>query len=331
MPNPLVGVAAASLASSVVGSQGAKRAGEAQENAARTGVAEQRAARESFEQRTEPFRQLGLAAAGPILQSLGIEVPEILASPEAYQSRQRLDYLNEQIEGFDPQSSQPPMVRLASSIKNRGLERGINQGLESASKRQGDARLQELITERDAIQRQLSRSEPSLPGEASSLTPQTELERINPLVSFLRDEGFEDIEESAAAQGRLRSGGTLQDLTRFNTNLAATVVPQLQQQRFNQLFNLLGLGQNAAVGQGSAALSTASNIGNLLQSGGIAQAQGQLGSAQQIQGGISDLSGILGLLQTSPPQTSGGNFNTGTQVDFSSGAVSSPIPNAWNF
>ena len=98
----------------------------------------------------------------------------------------------------------------------------------------------------------------------------TQAGQINPLVDFLRREGFEDIQESAAAQGRLRSGGTLEDLTQFNTDLALNA----QQQRFNQLFSLLGLGANAATGQGTAALSTGTNLSNILQNRGEAQAQG---------------------------------------------------------
>ncbi len=125
----------------------------------------------------------------------------------------------------------------------------------------------------------------------------SQIEEVNPLVSFLRDQGFEDIQESAAASGTLRSGGTLQDLSRFNTNLAATVVPQLQQQRFNQLFNLLGLGQNAAVGQGTASLNTATNIGSLLQDRGnnqavLANTQGEIAGNT-----LADLAGIYGRYQ----------------------------------
>jgi hypothetical protein len=169
-------------------------------------------------------------------------------------------------------------------------------------------------------------------GQAPSAPGETELAQINPLVSFLRDQGFEDIQESAAARGRLRSGGTLEDLTEFNTNLAATVAPHLQQQRFNQLFSVLGLGQNAAVGQGSAALSTSANIANLLGAQGQAQAAGALGRGQAINQGISGLAGAFGAQQAglfNPNQgTTGGVINTGTQVDPLTGAVSSPIPQA---
>jgi hypothetical protein len=199
-----------------------EEAAEAQQRGLEAGISEQRAARESFEQRTDPFRQVGLAAGAPLLQQLGISIPQGIGS------------------GTVPKSSG-----------------GMQQ-----------------------------------------------LEEINPLVSFLRDEGFRDIQESAAARGTLRSGGTLEDLTRFNTNLAATVAPQLQQQRFNQLFNVLGLGANTAAGQGTAALQTGANIANLQSGIGQAQAQGILGqeaARDQLRG---DVAGVFGF-------GSGGGFGGG--------------------
>lgn len=140
-----------------------------------------------------------------------------------------------------------------------------------------------------------------------------QLEEINPLLSFLRDEGFTDIQESAAARGRLGAGGTLKDLTRFNTQLATTVVPQLQNQRFNQLFNVLGLGSNVALGQGvqniqpiSSGVPSATNIGNLLTNAGNAQAQGFINQGNATTGLVNNLAGIFGAQQ-------GGFFNSPQQ------------------
>jgi len=124
--------------------------------------------------------------------------------------------------------------------------------------------------------------------------PTQQLSEINPVVDFLRNQGFEQIQESAAAQGRLGAGGTLKDLTQFNTDLTSTIVPQLQNQRFNQLFNVLGLGQNAAAGQGSAALQTGTNISNLLGNVGAAQAGQQIGQANAITGGLQNLAAGAG-------------------------------------
>ena len=124
--------------------------------------------------------------------------------------------------------------------------------------------------------------------------PNAGLEQINPIVDFLRKEGFNDIQESAAAGGRLGAGGTLRDLTQFNSDLTSTVIPQLQNQRFNQLFNVLGLGTNAATGQGNAFLSTANNIGNLFTQRGIQRQQGIQGRADAQTGFIENASEAAG-------------------------------------
>ena len=132
--------------------------------------------------------------------------------------------------------------------------------------------------------------------------PLTGLDEINPLVSFLRDQGFEQIQESAAGRGF--TGGTLNELAEFNTQLGATIVPGLQQQRFNQLFNLVNLGQNTAAGVGQAGLQTATNIGNAFGNIGSIQGQGALNQGNIATSGISDLAGLFGFQQ-------GGGFGGG--------------------
>ena len=135
--------------------------------------------------------------------------------------------------------------------------------------------------------------------------PTQQLAEINPIVDILREQGFTDIQETAAAQGRLGAGGTLQDLTQFNTDLAATIVPQLQNQRFNQLFNVAGLGANVSSGQGTATLNTAGNIANLLGNRGEAKAGGAIGKANAITETISNLTQLAGLATGG----AGGGFN----------------------
>lgn len=133
--------------------------------------------------------------------------------------------------------------------------------------------------------------------------PTQGLAEINPVVDFLRKEGFEDIQESAAAGGRLGAGGTLRDLTQFNTDLTSTIVPQLQNQKFNQLFNLLGLGSNAASGQATGTQSTAVNTQNLLQSTGRSEATNAIQQANAITGALSSLSGAAGAFGGTPAAT----------------------------
>ncbi len=167
--------------------------------------------------------------------------------------------------------------------------------------------------------------------------PNQGLEQINPIVDFLRKEGFEDIQESAAAGGRLGAGGTLKDLTQFNTDLTSTIVPQLQNQRFNQLFSAAGLGQNAAFGEAGNILQTGSNISNLHSARGVAgqnaatgvadaQAQGTIGRTNALTGTLSNLSGAAGAFGGG-----GGNALSGGQGLQSSGIPIGELPKAQFF
>ena len=232
MSNPVGIIGGASIVSGVIGARGARNAAGAQSDSIKAGISEQRAAREDYNQRSEPFRQVGLSVAPHILADLGIEIPKPL-----------LDAMGE---------------------------------------------------------------------DYQAPTGATQLEQINPLVSFIRDQGYEDIQETAAAQGRLRSGGTLRDLTDYNTKLASTIVPQLQQQRFNQLYNLLGIGANTTAQQGTATLSTANNISDLLFKKGQVDAQGAMAVPNAIQNTISDASGIYGFMRGQQPSASMplGDINT---------------------
>lgn len=203
-----------------------KDAAKAQQQGYRAAIDEQRAARESFEQRVQPFSDIGLSAASPLMDLLNLQ------------------------------------------------------------------------------------DQPAIEGEYMPAGQDGLLQEISPLVSFLRQEGFEDIQESAAARGKLRSGGTLKDLAKFNTQLTSTIVPKLQEQKFNQLFNVLGLGQSSAVGQGQAALQTGGNIGNFQAGIGQSRAGGILGAENAKDQTRSDIAGLLGGMQggafTPPPQTFGG-------------------------
>ncbi len=156
------------------------------------------------------------------------------------------------------------------------------------------------------------------------------LEEVNPVVSFLRQQGFEQIQESAAAQGRLGAGGTLRDLVDYDASINSTLVPQMQQQRFNQdlalfnqqlqgnnqalgennqnfnqLYNVATLGSNAAAGQGTASLNSAAGVSNVLSNNasvqgqaaiaaGNATANGAIGQANAITGAVSNLAGVAG-------------------------------------
>jgi len=195
-------------------------------------------------------------------------------------------------------------IGTAAAILGAAVIGGVAQGVGSskaakATVKGNDAAIAEQRAAREAF---FKRTQPfvdfgleSIEGLRSLLfDPTAGLDEINPIVDILRNQGFEQIQETAAAGGRLGAGGTLKDLTQFNSDLTTTVIPQLQNQRFNQLFSVLGLGQNAAVGQGTAALQTGSNIGNFLSSSGRAQSEGIVGQTNALTNTLGNFASAFG-------------------------------------
>lgn len=300
----------ATLLGSALQSRGVKRAGESQERSSQGAIEGQLTAQREAAARTQPFADIGLSAGPALAQLLGLPAP---ITQEERDIRSRIDALDQTI-AAGPQQTRIP------GFAGRNLPGG-RAFLEAASNALGvgeDQAFDEqaLTNERQELQGQLDALSQERP-QASQLPqdPGGLLAQANPLVSFLRDQGFEDIQESAAAQGRLGAGGTLQDLTEFNTQIASTVVPQLQQQRFNQLFNVLGLGSNAAAGQSSQQLQTASNISGIQQALGAARGQQAVTQANIGSGLLNNLAGIVGAHQGGafrgvPPQQDGGFQST---------------------
>lgn len=100
------------------------------------------------------------------------------------------------------------------------------------------------------------------------LNPLVDLALKGPETELTRAEGFRNIQNSAAAQGKLHSGGTLAGLTQFNNMLNE----QQYATRFNSLFNLATMGANASTNQ-------ATQTSNLITGAGNAQAAGYAGIA----------------------------------------------------
>lgn len=288
-----ISTGAAILGSAVIGgvvqSRAAGDVASAGAGAAEAGIAEQRAGRLAFEERTQPFVDLGLAVQNPLLGLLGLQANPEFGSldSEIAGIQSQIDAANRANQTGQQAISQAPVSGGDGEFGLRGiLDRRRQQQAQTAFTPTDTSDLQAQLAE---LQSQRSGIEQFIPGDRAQ-----GIEEINPIVSILRDQGFEQIQETAAARGRLGAGGTLKDLTRFSSDLATTVVPQLQQQKFNQLFNVLGLGANAATGQGQAALSTASNIGNLLGNQGAANAAGITGRTNAITGTLENLAGGAG-------------------------------------
>lgn len=106
--------------------------------------------------------------------------------------------------------------------------------------------------------------------------------------------------ESQAAKGKLASGGT-------QTSLMEAIAPiymqrqgqdfeqkyNAQNQRFNQLGQLVSTGHNAAAGQGAATANATDNINELRSQGANALAAGQVGAANAQAQGTNNMIGLM--------------------------------------
>lgn len=109
----------------------------------------------------------------------------------------------------------------------------------------------------------------------------------SPDYQFALQQGTQAMQRSAAAGGTLISGGQLKAGQEFGQGLAT----QQYGNYYNRLLSLAQIGQSAASGQSSAALTAGGQIGNSIQAGGQATASGIVGSANAINGGLSSAVG----------------------------------------
>ncbi|WP_168395117.1 hypothetical protein [Acinetobacter indicus] len=103
-------------------------------------------------------------------------------------------------------------------------------------------------------------------------------------------QGENAILQNASATGGLRGGNTQAALAQFRPQL----LNQLINQRYQNYAGLTSLGQNAAAGTGNAGMQTASNISNLYQQTGAAQAGAALAQGQANANMWNGLTGAIG-------------------------------------
>lgn len=150
----------------------------------------------------------------------------------------------------------------------------------------------------NALQQQLA-----LAGVSGADAQRTAIEAIErgPEFEALTTAGEEAILQSAAATGGLRGGGTQAALAQFRPQ----VLSQLINQQYGRLGGLsatglgvtegiVGRGQSAAAGVGSAGISTGSNVANLLAQQGAAQAGGALGAAKPFAQSFGNIGTMFG-------------------------------------
>jgi hypothetical protein len=126
----------------------------------------------------------------------------------------------------------------------------------------------------------------------------------SPIFQALARQGEEAMLQQASATGGLRGGNLQGALAQFRPAL----LNQFLTQQYERLGGLSTLGQQSAAGVGSAGMTSASNIGNLLGQAGAARAGATLGSAQAFGQGLSDIATIGGMYLGRQPQNNLGRL-----------------------
>lgn len=112
----------------------------------------------------------------------------------------------------------------------------------------------------------------------------------SPEYEFTRQQGEQAVLRNASALGRVASGNTLAELTRFGQGLASTQFGNY----VNRLAVLAGLGQSATNFTGQAALATGQGIADSLVGAGNARASGIVGSGNALADALGTVGGTLG-------------------------------------
>jgi hypothetical protein len=126
----------------------------------------------------------------------------------------------------------------------------------------------------------------------------------SPIFQALARQGEEAMAQNASATGGLRGGNLQGALAQFRPAL----LNQFLEQQYGRLGGLAQMGQASAAGVGSAGMTSASNIGNLLGQAGAARAGATLGSAQAFGQGLSDIATIGGMYLGRQPQNNLGRL-----------------------
>lgn len=108
----------------------------------------------------------------------------------------------------------------------------------------------------------------------------------SPGYQFRMDQGLNALDKSAAARGRLRSGGQNKAITRYAQGIAADEFGAYT----NRLAQIAGLGSGAASQSASQAIQSGQNVGNAMAGIGATRASGYANTANTI-GNVANIFG----------------------------------------
>lgn len=123
----------------------------------------------------------------------------------------------------------------------------------------------------------------------------------SPGYEFARQEGIRAIDQGASARGLLGSGARLRELARYGTGVAN----QEYGNWLSRLQSLAGVGQAASGQAASLAQQGGQQQAGYTLAGGQAQAQGTVGQANALLGGLNQGIGLWSLMRDDAPRKPG--------------------------
>ena len=146
----------------------------------------------------------------------------------------------------------------------------------------------------------------------------------DPGYQFRLQQGLKGVQNSGSAAGMNLSGAQLSALDQYNQGFASNEYQNAynrytsaQQQRYNNLYSIAGLGQQATAVTGQLGQQTANQISSNDIGAGNAAAAGTVGSANAINGGISNLTNTgmsLANLYSQNQALTSSSYGTGTGI-----------------
>lgn len=297
MPDPISGMAVASIGGSLISAGASNKAANTQADAT------ERAAQLQNEQflrsieLQEPFRQGGLQGQNRLLTYLGLGgTPQY--DDTAY-NRALADY-NASLSRLDPSQFTSGGGGRMVSTGSDGMEY-YQEGTGGTFDQAGYDAARAGIVAPNREQFKLTGGNVNDPmfGKyaTAEYTPEMFAKGQDPGYQFRLSEGMKALESSASARGNLLSGGTLKGIQRYGQDMASqeyqNAFNRYQAERagtLNPLQSLAGVGQSTANTLGTMGMNYANQVGELYQGGANARASGYVGGANAINQGISGVS-----------------------------------------
>lgn len=138
----------------------------------------------------------------------------------------------------------------------------------------------------------------------------------DPGYQFQLDQGNQALQNSQAAHDGVLSGSSLKGLIDYNQGMASTGYQNAygrwmgqQQNTYNQLAGVAGMGANAAAGGATNASNFSNSIGSTIRGVGNSLASGQVGQANAYSTGVSGVGGQMYALRDMMGNSGDTGFN----------------------